>query len=225
MAIWEKLFNKITFKNYPDTSTPLNADNLNKMSDAIDGIDDRVVELNSNLAKKVNTNHPNITGVLWSKDITTGNTQVINAGGDTMIVGNTSIKLHLESNGVNIPVDNIATKEFSGAAITPNNARIVIDEGYWAYAFKYGNLVIVKCQFASAYFYSGESLFLLPEGYRPKAESIGIIECQRHANLFNTPMYSNSVHIQTDGNIVQRFNNDQTGNKWQGSIFACFSVE
>lgn len=49
MAIWEKLFSKITFKNYPDTSTPVNADNLNKMSDAIDGIDDRVVELNSNL--------------------------------------------------------------------------------------------------------------------------------------------------------------------------------
>lgn len=49
MAIWEKLFSKITFKDYPDTSTPLNADNLNKMTDAIDGIDDRVVELNSNL--------------------------------------------------------------------------------------------------------------------------------------------------------------------------------
>lgn len=49
MAIWEKLFSKITFKDYPDTSTPLNATNLNKMTDAIDGIDDRVVELNSNL--------------------------------------------------------------------------------------------------------------------------------------------------------------------------------
>ena len=49
MAIWEKLFSKITFKNYPNTSTPINADNLNKMTDAIDGIDDRVVELNSNL--------------------------------------------------------------------------------------------------------------------------------------------------------------------------------
>lgn len=51
MAIWKKLFSKITFKDYPDTSTPLNADNLNKMTDAIDGIDDRVVELNSNLSK------------------------------------------------------------------------------------------------------------------------------------------------------------------------------
>lgn len=49
MAIWEKLFSKITFKDYPDTSTPLNATNLNKMTDAIDRIDDRVVELNSNL--------------------------------------------------------------------------------------------------------------------------------------------------------------------------------
>lgn len=49
MAIWEKLFSKIIFEDYPDTSTPLNATNLNKMTDAIDGIDDRVVELNSNL--------------------------------------------------------------------------------------------------------------------------------------------------------------------------------
>ena len=52
MAILEKLFNKIIFKDYPDTSTPLNADNLNKMSNAIDGIDDRVVELNSNFVSQ-----------------------------------------------------------------------------------------------------------------------------------------------------------------------------
>ena len=49
MAIWEKLFSKIIFKDYPDTSTPLNASNMNTLSDAIDGIDNRVVELNSNL--------------------------------------------------------------------------------------------------------------------------------------------------------------------------------
>ena len=54
MAIWEKLFSKITFKDYPDTSTPLNASNMNALSDAIDGIDDRVVELNSNLENKQN---------------------------------------------------------------------------------------------------------------------------------------------------------------------------
>lgn len=53
MSVWEKLFSKITFKNYPDTSTPINAVNLNKMTDAIDGIDDRVVELNSNLADSI----------------------------------------------------------------------------------------------------------------------------------------------------------------------------
>ena len=55
MAIWEKLFSKITFKDYPDTSTPLNATNLNAMTDAIDGIDGRVVELNSNL-EQTNSN-------------------------------------------------------------------------------------------------------------------------------------------------------------------------
>lgn len=52
MAIWQKLFNKITFKDYPDTSTPLNANNLNAITNAIDELDDRVVELNSNIELK-----------------------------------------------------------------------------------------------------------------------------------------------------------------------------
>ena len=59
MAIWKKLFSKIIFKNYPDTSTPINADNLNKMTDAIDGIDNRVVELNSNFEMKTATLNKN----------------------------------------------------------------------------------------------------------------------------------------------------------------------
>lgn len=49
MAIWQKLFNKITFKDYPDVSTPLNATNLNAMTDAIDRLDDRIVELGTDL--------------------------------------------------------------------------------------------------------------------------------------------------------------------------------
>ena len=74
MAIWEKLFSKITFKNYPDTSTPLNASNMNALSDAIDGIDDRVVELNSNLEQTNSkftligytiTNNPNVVDKIY----------------------------------------------------------------------------------------------------------------------------------------------------------------
>lgn len=73
MAIWEKLFRKIIFKDYPDTSTPLNASNMNALSDAIDGIDDRVVELNSNLEKwnipskniiiQSDTDHTDVTNI------------------------------------------------------------------------------------------------------------------------------------------------------------------
>ena len=66
MAIWKKLFSKITFKDYPDTSTPLNADNLNKMTDAIDGIDDRVVELNSNFNNSIETDHKTYTNIKGS---------------------------------------------------------------------------------------------------------------------------------------------------------------
>lgn len=52
MAIWEKLFSKITFKDYPDTSTPLNANNLNAMTSVIDGLDDRVLSIIGNMASQ-----------------------------------------------------------------------------------------------------------------------------------------------------------------------------
>lgn len=95
---------------------------------AADNVEDAISVLNSNLAKKVNVNHPNITGVLWNKDITTGNTQVINAGGDTMIVGNTSIKLHLESKSGNKVVDDLITKpKIIGGRATENPYTCGVD--------------------------------------------------------------------------------------------------
>lgn len=51
MNIWQKIFSKITFKDYPDVSTPINATNLNVMTNAIDGLDDRVVESRNDIVK------------------------------------------------------------------------------------------------------------------------------------------------------------------------------
>lgn len=47
-----KAYNPIDWKNEPNTSTPINETNLNKMDRAIDTIDDRVIELDKNKVAK-----------------------------------------------------------------------------------------------------------------------------------------------------------------------------
>lgn len=54
----EKAYEKITWKDYPSVETPINAENLNKMSDALEEIDNRVVVIDiktSNEKKLENT--------------------------------------------------------------------------------------------------------------------------------------------------------------------------
>lgn len=50
MATWSKLFTNFAWKNRPDTSTPLGQTLLNRLNNAINGIDDRVVTLNAEKA-------------------------------------------------------------------------------------------------------------------------------------------------------------------------------
>ena len=50
MATWSKLFTNFAWKNRPDTSTPLGQTLLNRLNNAINGIDDRVVTLNAQKA-------------------------------------------------------------------------------------------------------------------------------------------------------------------------------
>lgn len=50
MATWSKLFSNFIWKNRPDTSTPLGQTFLNRLNNAINGIDDRVVTLNAEKA-------------------------------------------------------------------------------------------------------------------------------------------------------------------------------
>lgn len=49
MAIWAKVFSRVTWHNKPSTATPINETNLNKSDYALDVVDDRVLELNSRL--------------------------------------------------------------------------------------------------------------------------------------------------------------------------------
>ena len=47
-----KAYNPIDWKNEPNTSTPINETNLNKMDRAIDTIDDRVIDLDNGKVNK-----------------------------------------------------------------------------------------------------------------------------------------------------------------------------
>lgn len=49
MATWSKLFSNFAWKNRPDTSTPLGQALLNRLNTALNGIDDRVITLNSQM--------------------------------------------------------------------------------------------------------------------------------------------------------------------------------
>ena len=51
MSIWSKLFSNFQWQNRPSTATPLGKINLQKLNDAIDGIDDRVVSLKDDKAE------------------------------------------------------------------------------------------------------------------------------------------------------------------------------
>lgn len=47
-----KAFNKVPFQNYPSTDTPLDREHLNPILDALDIVDDRVVEFDKTKATK-----------------------------------------------------------------------------------------------------------------------------------------------------------------------------
>lgn len=56
MATWSKLFTNFAWKNRPNTSTPLGQTLLNRLNNAINGIDDRVVTLNNEKASTADLN-------------------------------------------------------------------------------------------------------------------------------------------------------------------------
>jgi len=50
-----KRYARVNWQNSPSTTTPLNADNLNKMDKGIDDLDNAIEELNNNLGNFQNT--------------------------------------------------------------------------------------------------------------------------------------------------------------------------
>lgn len=64
-----KIYSRISWKNYPNTSTALNETNLNRMDKAIDDLDNRVIEQNSTKADQTTVNNMVKN---WTMDETTG---------------------------------------------------------------------------------------------------------------------------------------------------------
>lgn len=67
--IVNKIYSRIDWKNYPNTSTALNETNLNRMDKAIDDLDNRVIEQDSTKADQTTVNNMVKN---WTMDETTG---------------------------------------------------------------------------------------------------------------------------------------------------------
>lgn len=88
--------------------------------------------------------------------------------------------------------------------------------------YKCGNFVIVKAYFASMYFTSNATMFVVPEGFRPKSMVEGIIHCQRLTG--GQEVNTNICIVSASGNISQQFNNDGTSTIWHGDFFALYKL-
>lgn len=64
-----KVYSRINWKNYPDTSTAISETNLNRMDKAIDDLDNRVIEQDSTKANQTTVNNMVKN---WTMDETTG---------------------------------------------------------------------------------------------------------------------------------------------------------
>jgi len=88
--------------------------------------------------------------------------------------------------------------------------------------YKCGNFVIVKAYFASMYFTSNATMFVVPESFRPKSMVEGIIHCQRLTG--GQEVNTNICIVSASGNISQQFNNDGTSTIWRGDFFALYKL-
>lgn len=77
-----KVYSRIGWKNYPNTSTAINETNLNRMDKAIDDLDNRVIEQDSTKANQTTVNNMVKN---WTMDETTGVITVEKQDGSTIM--------------------------------------------------------------------------------------------------------------------------------------------
>ena len=83
-----KAYDKVVWVNAPSTSSPLNQTNLNKMSDALDTVDDRVVAMDTTVSGKADTTYVN-TELAKKVDKVTG--KGLSTVSEMVIGGNTQV--------------------------------------------------------------------------------------------------------------------------------------
>ncbi len=88
--------------------------------------------------------------------------------------------------------------------------------------YKCGNFVIVKAYFASMHFVTNATMFVVPEGFRPKSMVEGIIHCQRLSG--GQEIATNLCIVSASGNISQQFNSEGTASIWHGDFFALYKL-
>lgn len=112
---------------------------------------------------------------------------------------------------------------FSFGTLTANGEIINSGHTHYGMCAKYGKLVIVKAYFNCGYMQSGTPMFYIPDGFKPKSESVGMFIGWRSSDP-DTPDSTYAISVNTDGQIYQSFNSDGSSNEWHGDIFFAYEA-
>ena len=136
----EKIYSPINWKDYPDESTPIDAENLNKMDSAIEELDNRVVELSKQsdtYAKKEEiaetyATKEELAGI--SETVTEIATEVSKGKADVILANVSGESIHLtdstDNNAVEFALIGKATqKQYSGKNLINNTAVSTVNNG------------------------------------------------------------------------------------------------
>lgn len=88
--------------------------------------------------------------------------------------------------------------------------------------YRCANFAIIKAYFSGLHFVSGDTMFIVPEGYRPSKGVPILISCIRLSGGRETNTTLGVV--KTDGSIIQSFNSEGNSTIWEGEIFAMYKL-
>lgn len=104
-----KLYERVNWEDLPSKNTPINAENLNKMDKAIDDLDDKIVELESDMEEvfqSVSSGKAMVASAITDMGVLTeldakfetmaGNIEKIPKGSDYIMVAEMEIDSHID---------------------------------------------------------------------------------------------------------------------------------
>lgn len=216
----EKVYEKIGWENTPSTKTPLSASNLNKMDDAINALDDRVLTLDSEkaseeeiatLVKEVHIDE--VTGdVTVTKKDGSEEEFKINVSGDATLEDlpyadyvsgnydkdkNYAIPDYPYQSGEKITESKISIPSGVAEKLSDNTAR------------RLGDMVQISLGFAGSTMTGNNIEITIPEGFRPtKARYLSALAYMEGIGYTQFP-----VVVSTNGGI---------STSWTGAVLSQF---